>query len=456
MGKNSRRRHAEKRRRTERRHAANAEADRLVSAPPDASDADRAAEWVGSDDLPAWSEAGPCQCDECRVIAGAPGARAAIEVDLLALVSAMWNGGWQPSEIHRYLPRQSTSPKLARTLVEELIAADASRTQARGDTIHPDWKRQTDRISSRARHEPGAPGWFDRWVCSQEDPAAAVRAIITLDQVLVRLRALPKLIPSPGETGCDLPALDRGIDRSAASVELATIRGLLAKAESTSFPAEAFTVKAQAMMAAEQIDAASVRGAAADEPSRGHASALRLGFDEPYVCEQTTLLHHVAQANDCQVVAHRGVDLATVVGPAEVIGHVELLFTSLLIQVHAALRAEATDVTAGDRRRSRRFRSSFIVGYAIRIGDRLREERATTLADADIRALPVLAADQQAADDLIDRLFGALENSKRSRARDLGGLAAGCAAADRAHLREDGIDSGGTPRGAALDPPGAA
>ena len=135
--------------------------------------------------------------------------------------------------------------------------------------------------------------------------------------------------------------------------------------------------------------------------------------------------------------ALRGVDLATVVGPVGQLAYVELLFTSLLIQVHAT--------------RSRRYRSSFIVGFAGRIGERLQAARSSSLASAGADALPVLAADDQATAELFDRLVGRTTVMGSSAKYDPLGVQAGSHAADRASLRDTGLE-GSPERGARVLP----
>ena len=50
---------------------------------------------------------------------------------------------------------------------------------------------------------------------------------------------------------------------------------------------------------------------------------------------------------------------------------VELLFTSLLVQASAALQRAGGKRDAAGRSRTRSFRQSFLVAYAVRIGERL-------------------------------------------------------------------------------------
>jgi hypothetical protein len=170
-------------------------------------------------------------------------------------------------------------------------------------------------------------------------------------------------------------------------------------------------------------------------------SAVRLAIDEPYVASKQSLLHVVAEANDVRCVFHRRVDLATLVGPVGQLAHVELLFTSLLIQVQSALAIDAADAPPGSRVRSRRYRSSFIIGFAERIGERLREARDASFAGVTGDALPVLAADDRATAELFERMVGPTTRIRSSARYDAVGVQAGASAADGAALRDAGLRS---------------
>lgn len=116
---------------------------------------------------------------------------------------------------------------------------------------------------------------------------------------------------------------------------------------------------------------------------------------------------------------------------------VEVLFTSLLVQAAIAMRgAERDDPFAGERLRS--FRSSFLLGYASRVGERLRAVRA----DAERRAatqdgggslVPVLAARDDRIEAAIRDAYGPLR-ARRITYRNAGGFAAGHVAGGRADL----------------------
>lgn len=69
------------------------------------------------------------------------------------------------------------------------------------------------------------------------------------------------------------------------------------------------------------------------EDTNGGPEFRRLGLDSPYVSAKAYLLGGVASANRCQVVWSREEAVATVFGYPADLDAVELLFTSLLIQV---------------------------------------------------------------------------------------------------------------------------
>jgi hypothetical protein len=157
----------------------------------------------------------------------------------------------------------------------------------------------------------------------------------------------------------------------------------------------------------------------------------------------------VAQANRCRVVWSRELGLVTVIGFPADLDAVELLFTSLLVQANSAMLRAGAKRDALGRSRTRAFRQSFLVSYAIRIGERLSEaadhaeqqavaEQAAASAGGDGRGkdlVPFLAARHQAVDDAVDAMFGdSLTHSRAIRATDAEGWRSGRAAADMASL----------------------
>jgi hypothetical protein len=148
----------------------------------------------------------------------------------------------------------------------------------------------------------------------------------------------------------------------------------------------------------------------------------------------------VAKANRCRAVRYERLGISAVIGFAADLDAVELLFTSLLVQADTAmLRAGAKRDRYG-RSRTRAFRQSFLVAYAIRIGERLagvtEEAERQAAAQAPGRSLlPVLAARDQAVDRAVDAMFGdSLTRGRATRVTDSEGWYSGRAAADLATL----------------------
>lgn len=219
------------------------------------------------------------------------------------------------------------------------------------------------------------------------------------------------------------PAPDPGV--------LHKVRSLLAKAESTSYPeeAEALTAKAQQLMDRHAIDRAVLSGSSGAGRPDGRAVAV----DAPYARPKFQLLSVLATANRCRAVLETRTGVATVVGFPDDRATVELLYTSLLVQATRAM------LHAGDspRTRSRAYRQAFLLAYAARIGSRLQEAAAATVAEAAARhgdgLLPVLAERRDAVDQRLAEEFPHLRRM-RITASDPAGYAAGHAAAERARL----------------------
>ena len=168
----------------------------------------------------------------------------------------------------------------------------------------------------------------------------------------------------------------------------AKVRALLAKAESTPYEAEASacTAKAQELMARYAIDDAVLGGGNA--PS-GAASSMRVVIETPYAKPKAILLSAVAKNNRCRAVWDSDYGFSTVFGGSRDLWDVDLLYTSLLVQAVVTMHRE--------QERSRSFRHAFLLAFAHRIGERLREANAmaTTAAAAGLGRdvfLPVLAA----------------------------------------------------------------
>jgi hypothetical protein len=338
-------------------------------------------------------------------------------------VGRLWDHGWQPADVDRYARRRLSAREAAILAVAIVAQAGAYRTL--GETVAPAWMAQVDRLGPPTRTTAElllAPGPWP----------ASVEAAVNAAAFLMRLPVLPTLMDPPS-TWNEATTLFAG---SVPSVVLEKVRALLAKAESTTFEAEAeaFTAKAQELMARHRIDQAVVDAGAS---RHAQARARRIGVDNPYADTRALLLSRVAEANGCRAMWSKELGSADVFGFPDELDAVEELFTSLLVQATAALRREGSKVDAAGRSRTARFRRSFLVAFAVRIGDRLQETVDATVeavaAETSTALVPLLAAREEAA------VAAAEAAHPRSRsfapsASDGEGWFAGTAFADQADL----------------------
>ena len=401
-------------------------------------------------------------------------------VELLRMsMTRAWRAGWQPAELTRHAGRELSQEHVS--VAADMIIGEMREYPA--VTVDQRWAAQiaTVRASSVAATAGGATWSNGSWWESDGDYLAAWQrqsratgglrdAIATAIEVLHLLQHLPvleQLLPLPGTAR--VATTERaassgttpgpaGSGGQADERMLSRIRALLAKAEATEYAeeAEALSARAQELMAKYSIDQALL---AAESGRKDAPAARRIAVDNPYEAPKTSLLQAVATANRCRVVWSKEVGLATVVGFEADLDAVELLFTSLLVQASAAMLHAGSRQDAYGRSRTRAFRQSFLVSYAIRIGERLAEaaEHATKEAAAEQEAaagqpadavagarstrsagtalVPFLAARRQAVDDAVDEMFGdTLRRGRSVRATDAEGWASGRAAADLASL----------------------
>jgi hypothetical protein len=218
------------------------------------------------------------------------------------------------------------------------------------------------------------------------------------------------------------------------------VRKLLAKAEHPGTPpaeAEAFSVKAAELMARHLIDEAMLEAGSATA-SRPEVRTIEV--DPPYALARSVLLSHVAQAHRARVVirgsaAKAGSRLCTLVGFPADLAATELLFTSLLLQASAAMRAASAGAV-----NPKAFRRSFLIGYATAIGARLAAVQAEAAADRTTVGGPSTAlvlADRDAAVETVFQAEFPRLRTLRTSVSDGHGLAAGRHAGERADLSRD-------------------
>jgi hypothetical protein len=175
----------------------------------------------------------------------------------------------------------------------------------------------------------------------------------------------------------------------------------------------------------------------AAEPAQRTPVVRRLWLDAPYTSAKAMLVGAVARSNHCSSVRIVGFDFVTLVGFERDLAGVELLSTSLLVQATRAMTASGAQVGRYGQSRTRSFRRSFLIAYATRIGERLRESAAGAESAADAESggalVPVLAARDGAVDDAVAAMFPELTHTRVS-VSNAAGWGAGRAAADLARF----------------------
>jgi hypothetical protein len=375
-----------------------------------------------------------------------------VEDALLSQIPRIWEAGWQPAELHREAKRSTSSAAAARLMVLAIAADHRDRPAA---SLDPRWRDQVETLELpplSSKH-----GWFKRWITDEElNRSDGLERMLDTVRCISKLTILKSLLPLPGiDGGPPRPVALAGAYETASVSDpvLERVRGLLAKAESTTFDAEAeaFTAKAHELITRHAIDTALLH---ADDDRDERPVMIRVPIDPPYVDGKVMLLQAVASATRCRVVLHSRVDLATIAGFPDDVSATEMLFTSLLVQAQAALAASARGSTPGSRVRRQGYRSTFYLSFADRIGDRLAKINDHLVANADsaaaetgtTSALPILRAREARVGDLFDEEFGRLENLSVRGGRDAAGWGHARVAADQAQLDFGDLEGTGTGR----------
>ena len=159
------------------------------------------------------------------------------------------------------------------------------------------------------------------------------------------------------------------------------VRALLAKAESTEFPAEAdaLNAKAQELMARYRIEQAILAG---EGSTANRPTMLHVDIPAPHAAAKLRILGAVARANACEVVWSERLRRASVFGFPDDLAATETLFVSLLVQATAAVGRAGSRRDSWGRVRTVSFRRSFFVAFAVRLAVRLQEA-----ADATVEAM---------------------------------------------------------------------
>lgn len=304
----------------------------------------------------------------------------------------------------RPLEERDVAAPLGRTLVE-LVARTRDHGWSEGDLEEA--VRRVDRRWLRVLRSAlaGAPT-----LVGQSEMAAAVGLIAMMTGLPGLLDGLP-----------DSPAV-------AQHPKWQQVRALLAKAESTEFgaEAEALVAKAQELISRHALEDL----LDADSSDRAPGPRVRrLWLDRPYVVAKALLVDRVARANRCRSASSQLWGFSVLVGEPSDLDAVELLVTSLLAQADAAmLRSDPSETQSG----ARAYRRSFLLAYAVRVGDRL-EAATQRVVGEHPSALPVLRDVERRVAEAFDAMVPVREGGTVS-ASDGAGWAAGTAAADLAQL----------------------
>lgn len=356
-------------------------------------------------------------------------------------VAELLDGGWQPADVV-HLVRRSLNQRTARLIIGCL--ARHSRHHDAPTRAPIEWVEQLRDlgiIGADGTVVGGHGDVIDRWRRAEKlDLDEVDAATRQLTQLLAFSPRLSMLLPPPASWG----ATNRGAATSSAAAAgpapdiddktLKTIRALLAKAEATTFEAEAeaFTAKAQELMTRHSIDAAML----AARQSGGHAGVLsrRVHIDDPYADEKARFLAAIADVNSVKCIWSPSPGFSTLMGfPVEV--HLtDVLFTSLLVQ---ATQASAAATAHDSRLRTASFRRAFLVSFATRVAERLETAHHAVAAEAEQHygsaLAPVLASRRDTVERAYTEAFPSV-TTMRSRSYDAQGWHAGRAAADRADL----------------------
>ncbi len=359
---------------------------------------------------------------------------------LRQLTESVLDGGWQPADLVHVVRREWTIR--ASRLTIAFIADHARRFDAPTRAPFP-WLSQLQEMGvvdgDRTTVVGGRGNLIAAWArVERQHPEDALTVAV---QFLAQLRQLPRLpiaLTPPSQWG----ATNRGVTptpRSTAGIDakaLKLIRALLAKAEATTFDAEAeaFTAKAQEMMTRYSIDAAVLASSAVGSRLADGVEARRVHIDNPYAEEKASFLSAIAGVNGVRSIWLPYAGMCTVMGFPVDLQLTDLLFTSLLVQ---ATRASAAATATNRQLSTPSFRRAFLIAFAHRIAERLEAARshvaATAATEYGESLLPVLASREAAVETAYTEAFPNA-TTMRSRSLNAAGWHAGRSAADAADI----------------------
>lgn len=221
---------------------------------------------------------------------------------------------------------------------------------------------------------------------------------------------------------------------------MAKVLGLLAKAESTEYPAEAEALfgKASELMARHAIDEAML--SAAGKHKGAIIKQMTVVCDAPYASAKSSLFAAIAGAQDCRPVllsTERGHRIS-VVGFEDDLRAARTLY--LALSIHAT--REMFDAPVPHYEGVRAFRHAFLLGFAARIEQRLIAARVTArrgYEDDHGTSTAVVLADRSAEVEREYRRAYPHVRTVAASTSSVAGSHAGVAAGNRADLGQDRV-----------------
>lgn len=227
------------------------------------------------------------------------------------------------------------------------------------------------------------------------------------------------------------------------------VRKLLAQAEdegTTQAEAEAFTAKAAALMARHGIDRVRL---GALHPETDKPGDRKIDVDNPWSRVKTTLLNGIAGAMNCQCVLldNRSApgDRVHLFGYESDMERVDILYTSLLLQMTSALNHAQMPYYENKRAWSR----SFMLGYISAVTGRVKTAEASARSTAETEdkssgstsTALVLANRSLQVKSLVNQTYGKLRSTRATYSG--GGYSAGHSEGQRARIGGTGAVTGG-------------
>lgn len=351
-------------------------------------------------------------------------------VDSLVAESTRLAGenGWSPTDLGQIVRRRLRERHLR--VVVGLLQRETSRHP--DDRVAREWRSELDDLGPMEPVDPTTP--------------AGLQIALEVAGVLTSLPPIAVVVPPPGR------AVRRAAHGRDDHRRLSTVRALLAKAESTEFAdeAEALSVKAQQLVSRYALEHLLDEPAGDDTlDADGGVGARRIWIDAPYVMPKATLVNVVASANRCISVVADKLGFSTVIGAPYDLEAVDLLTTSLLVQADRAMLGHGRQTGWRGTSRTAPFRRSFLVAYAIRIGERLSAatDDAVEATGYARELVPVLREHAERVEAARDEMFPTVRYGSAPAVSDQQGWALGRAAADQARLDvRPAVGAGGSDR----------